>query len=113
MLLLSSAIRILATERPPMHLYTRKASPASGEPYAVIGASRKVGVNANRPVVCRKGTCRRECCAMLANAAGKSKTYQGMIFFSPFFFLLVDSFLGSVVALSAGFAFGSAVVPLA
>src|SRR5882724_1356126 len=35
--------------------------------------------------------------------------YQGMIFFSPFFFLLVDSFWGSAV-LSAGFAFGSAAV---
>ena len=30
-----------------------------------------------------------------------------MIFFSPFFFLLVDSFLESVVLLSAGFALGS------
>jgi len=40
--------------------------------------------------------------------------YQGTIFFSPFFFLLVDSFFGSVVALSACFAFGSvAVVPSA
>src|SRR5258705_13971706 len=40
--------------------------------------------------------------------------YQGTIFFSPFFFLLVDSFCGSAVLLSAGFAFGSAaVVPVA
>ena len=40
--------------------------------------------------------------------------YQGTIFFSPFFFLLVDSFFGSVVLLSAGFAFRSvAVVPSA
>src|SRR5713101_654310 len=37
------------------------------------------------------------------------RPYQGMIFFSPFFFLLVDSFCGSAV-LSAGFAFESAAV---
>src|ERR1041384_3225135 len=36
-----------------------------------------------------------------------------MIFFRPFFFLLVDSFFGSVVLLSAGLALGSAVVPFA
>ena len=42
-----------------------------------------------------------------------AENYQGMIFFRPFFFLLVDSFCGSAV-LSAGFAFGSVagVVPL-
>jgi len=37
----------------------------------------------------------------------RSAAYQGTIFFSPFFFLLVDSFLASVVLLSAGFALGS------
>src|ERR1041384_4222050 len=36
-----------------------------------------------------------------------------MIFFRPFFFLLVDSFFGSVVLLSAGLALGSAVAPFA
>src|ERR1700758_3458314 len=42
--------------------------------------------------------------------------YQGIIFFSPFFFLLVDSFaLSAVALLSGGFAFGSveAVAPFA
>src|ERR1700747_735178 len=43
----------------------------------------------------------------LLRSTALSAPYQGMIFFSPFFFLLVDSFWDSEV-LSAGFAFESA-----
>src|SRR5258708_7085325 len=42
-----------------------------------------------------------------------AERYQGMIFFRPFFFLLVDSFLGSVVRPSAGFAVASVDAPAA
>src|SRR5215471_15525000 len=112
MLLLSSATRILATELPP-----RAPTPAHcctwQQPYSVIGASGKGCVNAKCPGVCRKRTrplVRVAFCPVWAVchvAAGDSRAYQGMIFFSPFFFLLVDSFLESVAALSAGLAFGS------
>src|SRR5690242_17907998 len=117
MLLLSSATRILATELPPRAPTHKRIAVLAQQAYSVIGASGEGGVNANCPVVCRKGntatgtgSCRRfyrKICVRrpIEGVFG----YQGMIFFNPFFFLLEDSFFGSLVALSAGLALGSAV----
>jgi hypothetical protein len=90
-------------------------------------------VNAKWLAVCRKGTrpqeqlsglsCRRRAIGaafqphrqmahvrlliasggLLSFGLSALKIYQGMTFFNPFFFLLVDSFLGSAELESAGF----------
>src|SRR6266851_5003096 len=115
MLLLSSATRILATgtsSNAPTHNRAATQNTAASLNYWSIGRGkrqRKLVIRVsegNMPLLAQASACGIEAAA---------ENYQGMIFFSPFFFLLVDSFWGSaVLVLSAGFAFGSAaaVVPL-
>src|SRR6266849_9495934 len=114
MLLLSSATKILATERPP-----EKLRPPHTQVLNRIGAFRVGRVNVNRSSVCRKvntafcnGLPAQDApCAKFAKKKGREKTrplplrfltrYQGTTLRSPFFFLLLDSFFESF--LSSGF----------
>src|SRR5215472_11473461 len=122
MLLLSSATRIFATKRPPAILHLRQPHPRCTTPMGMaclglIGAFADVRVNRLGVMVCRKSIlaysahCRPSVSLMqqraqlslpcprphFSNVLAKMN-YQGMIFFKPFFFLLLDSFLVSFLS---------------
>src|SRR6266849_5757171 len=114
MLLLSSATKILATDRPP-----EIRLPPHTQVLNRIGAFRVGRVNVNRSGVCRKvntvfwnGVPAQDApYAKFAKKKGRGETrpyplrcphrYQGTTLRSPFFFLLLDSFFASF--LSSGF----------
>src|SRR5712692_8755189 len=94
MLLFSSATRIVYTKRPPAPAGPPQAKNAST--LLVTPGWRRVNTN-GRP------------CVALRQQESRAGNYQGMIFRSPFFFLLEDSFFGS--SFFARALLGSAVVP--
>src|SRR5260370_26888030 len=114
MLLLSSATRILATgtsSNAPTHNRAATQDTAASLNYWSIGRGkrqRKLVIRVsegNMPLLAQPSACGIEAAA---------ENYQGMIFFRPFFFLLVDSFWGSAVfGLFAGLAFGFGAVAVA
>src|SRR5438132_8883294 len=118
MLLLSSATRIFATERPPpirclcwphpcvavrmtyanllehpfQFASISRGQPCVGSEYCTHGPSRGVVFGPKTHGIRSSMTVPRSVSPDLRPAA---KPYQGTIFFRPFFFLLVDSFLAS------------------
>src|SRR5437660_3458657 len=120
MLLLSSATRIFATERPPplrcrcwphpcvavQMTYSRllehpfqfasisRGQPCVGSEYCTYGPLQRLIFGAKTHGVRSSMTVPRSVSPDLRPAA---KPYQGTIFFRPFFFLLVDSFLLSLL----------------
>src|SRR5437660_2368665 len=120
MLLLSSATRIFATERPPplrcrcwphpcvavQMTYSRllehpfqfasisRGQPCVGSEYCTYGPLQRLIFGAKTHGVRSSMTVPRSVSPDLRPAA---KPYQGKIFFRPFFFLLVDSFLLSLL----------------
>src|SRR5215467_14519419 len=122
MLLLSSATRIFGTTHPPAILHRASHSGCTAAKrvpcFHFIGAS--AGLRVNHPAV---GLCRKSIlsnCTLLYGLSPRKRQgvrfilrtpypakelllateggYQGMIFFNPFFFLLLDSFLLSFLS---------------